>query len=133
LTQVAAGDARIRAVVLESPAPDFRDFVHVNSRKWGVVSEWAARLALRDSGLLDAGFEPTAFIARISPRPVLLIGGTGDRSVPPSSLQKLYDAARDPKSLWVVKGAGHGNYHDVAAEQYTAVLTDFFRRNLQGH
>jgi fermentation-respiration switch protein FrsA (DUF1100 family) len=133
LTQVAAGDARLRAVVLESPAPDFRDFVHVNSRNWGALSEWAATQALRGSGLLDPGFEPTAYIASISPRPVLLIGGTSDRSVPPASLQKLYDAARDPKSLWVVEGAGHGNYNAVAAEQYTAVLTEFFSRNLQGH
>jgi dipeptidyl aminopeptidase/acylaminoacyl peptidase len=133
LTQVAADDARIRAVVLEAPAANFRDFVHVNSGRWGPFSEWAGRLAIRNSGLLDPSFEPTAVIARISPRAVLIVGGTNDRAVPGPSLGKLYDAAREPKLLWVVEGAGHGDYHAVAATQYTTKLTEFFSSHLRSH
>jgi dipeptidyl aminopeptidase/acylaminoacyl peptidase len=130
LAQVAAEDARIRAMVLESAAPDFRDYVHVNSGTWGPLSEWAGSLALRNSGLLDPAFAASAVIGRISPRPVLIIGGTRDTAVPGASLHKLYEAAGEPKSLWMIEGAGHGNYHDVAAVPYAARLAGFFGSNL---
>jgi dipeptidyl aminopeptidase/acylaminoacyl peptidase len=132
LTQVASQDMRIRAVVLEAPAPDFRDFVHVASGRWGAFSEWFGRLALRDSGLLDPAYEVTALVGKLAPRPVLVIGGTEDKAVPGPSVRKIYDAAREPKALWIVDGAGHGNYAAVAAARYSARLTEFFGSNLQG-
>jgi uncharacterized protein len=39
--------------------------------------------------------------------PVLLICGTRDRIIPCRHAQRIYQAARGPKELWVVKGAGH--------------------------
>jgi uncharacterized protein len=130
VAQVAAEDERIRAVVLEAPAADFRDYVRVNSRNGGAWTEWAGRLALRGSGLLDAGSDSTAAIWRIAPRPVLIVGGGNDAAVPRASLDKLYGAARDPRSLWIIDGAGHGNYHAAAPGPYAATLADFFGRNL---
>jgi fermentation-respiration switch protein FrsA (DUF1100 family) len=72
-----------------------------------------------------------AVIARIAPRAVLIIGGTSDHSVPAASLERLYEAARGPKAIWMVDGAGHGNYHAAAPLEYSTRLNEFFRSNLR--
>jgi dipeptidyl aminopeptidase/acylaminoacyl peptidase len=131
MTQVAAEDPRLRAVVLEAPPPGYEDYLHEHCRRWGYLSEWAGRLATRNSGLLDPAFEAARVVARIAPRPVLILGGTNDTEVPGRLVSKLYNAARDPKSLWMVDGAGHGNYSAIAAAEYKQRLTEFYRANLR--
>jgi dipeptidyl aminopeptidase/acylaminoacyl peptidase len=133
LTQVAAEDPQLRAVVLEAPAPSFVDYIDVHTRKWWGLTAWVGRLALRDSGLLDPDFEPVKLIGRIAPRPVMILGGTQDTEIPPALVNKLYGAARDPKLLWVVEGAGHGGYASIAAAEYRRRLTDFYTANLLGN
>ncbi len=39
--------------------------------------------------------------------PLLVVHGAGDRLLPPEMARRLYDAARGPKRLIVVEGAGH--------------------------
>jgi dipeptidyl aminopeptidase/acylaminoacyl peptidase len=131
LTQVAAEDKRLRAVVLEAPPPAFEDYLQLHDTRWGYISEWAGRLAMRHAGLMDPAVEPARVIARIAPRPVLMLGGTNDNEVPTQLVSKLFRAARDPKALWIVPGAGHGNYYSVAAADYTSKLTGFFGANLR--
>lgn len=46
-------------------------------------------------------------IASISPIPLLLMHGDHDAVVDASHAQRLYDAAREPKQLWLVKGGQH--------------------------
>jgi fermentation-respiration switch protein FrsA (DUF1100 family) len=41
-------------------------------------------------------------------RPVLIIGGTADTSIPASMPRALFQAAHEPKELWLVDGADHG-------------------------
>lgn len=130
MVQVAAQDTRLRAVVLESPSPDFSQYVHLHGRRWGVLSEWGSRLALRGSGLLDPAVQPLKLIDRIAPRPVLLIGGTRDMNVPAGMVSRLYDAARDPKQVWIVDGASHGDYAAVAPAEYERRLREFFSVSL---
>ncbi|HUF65346.1 MAG TPA: hypothetical protein VMM17_05160 [Gemmatimonadaceae bacterium] len=50
-------------------------------------------------------FEPTRFVARIAPRPVVMVNGRGDPQMPREAVQSLYDAAREPKTLiWLETG-----------------------------
>ncbi len=130
LTQVAAEDSRLRAVVLEAPPPSFEDYLQEHDTHWGYLSEWAGWLAMHNAGLLDPAHASVKVIARIAPRPVLLLSGTKDTEVPSRLVSKLYNAARDPKALWIVEGAEHGNYFAVAAAEYTQKLTGFFTTNL---
>jgi pimeloyl-ACP methyl ester carboxylesterase len=131
MTQVAARDPRLRAVVLEAPPPDFDDYIRLHCTHWGPLSEWPARWAIEDSGLLDSAAEPLKLIDKIAPRPVLLLVGSADREVSPGLVTKLYEAARYPKALWIVSGARHGGYAEVAAAEYTRRLTEFFAQSLQ--
>jgi fermentation-respiration switch protein FrsA (DUF1100 family) len=46
-------------------------------------------------------------MAKISPLPLLILHGDRDEIVPVHHGQLLYDAALEPKQLWIVPGAGH--------------------------
>jgi dipeptidyl aminopeptidase/acylaminoacyl peptidase len=132
LTQVAAEDERLGAIVLEAAPSSFQDYLEEHDRRWGYLSEWAALLAMQDTGLLDPGFQPMSVIARIAPRPVMLLGGTRDADVPARMVTKLFTAAREPKALWILKDAGHGNYSAIAPVEYARKLTGFFAAGLRG-
>jgi pimeloyl-ACP methyl ester carboxylesterase len=54
---------------------------------------------------------PAEAAAMISPVPVLIIHGDQDIYFPPEHGQQLYDAAREPKELWMLPGFGHAERH----------------------
>jgi alpha-beta hydrolase superfamily lysophospholipase len=130
LTQVAAGDLRLRALVLESTPPDFEDYIQLHDSKWGWLSRWPARWALRGTGLLDPRMAAVNLIPNISPRPVLLLGMSADPEISAPLVEKLFAAAREPKTLWLVPGAQHGGYAEVAQAQYTQRIVGFFGAEL---
>jgi hypothetical protein len=50
-------------------------------------------------------FEPTQFVARIAPRPVVMVNGRDDPQMPREAVHALYNAAREPKTLiWLETG-----------------------------
>lgn len=54
---------------------------------------------------------PAEAAPRISPTPVLIVHGDQDIYFPPDHGQQLYDAAREPKELWLIPGFGHAERH----------------------
>jgi pimeloyl-ACP methyl ester carboxylesterase len=50
---------------------------------------------------------PVECVGRISPIPLLLVHGDADHYFPVEHPQALYDAAAEPKELWLVEGFGH--------------------------
>ena len=54
---------------------------------------------------------PAEAAARISPTPVLIVHGDQDIYFPPDHGQQLYDAAGEPKELWLLPGFGHAERH----------------------
>jgi pimeloyl-ACP methyl ester carboxylesterase len=65
---------------------------------------------------------PAEAAARISPTPVLIVHGDQDIYFPPDHGQQLYDAAREPKELWLIPGFGHAERHtdDALADRIAA-------------
>ena len=57
--------------------------------------------------LVSDEYAPAASIARVSPTPLLVIHGTADSVVPPAFGQAIYDLAREPRELWLVRGTDH--------------------------
>jgi alpha-beta hydrolase superfamily lysophospholipase len=129
LTQTAVSDKRIRAVVLVGCPNDVVEQNWVTSAKWGWLSQWPTYWALRASGMpLD--LLPKNIIGGISPRAVLIIGGTLDQVVPSYMARKLYDAAGSPKEIWIAPGANHTDYAVVLPQEYRNRLVGFFSRTL---
>ena len=65
--------------------------------------------------------------------PVLFIHGTADLNVPSDMSESLYNAAPQPKQLWIVPDAGHNNVADIAGADYLSVVKAFVEQlNLAG-
>jgi len=132
LTQVAADEPRLRAVVLTAPVTDVVWQVNHEHRKWGVLSRWPAMLAVRHAGMPLDTEPPIKAVRRVAPRPLLIIAGDQDTLVPAFKVREMFDAARAPKEFWSVAGAGHGGFADVAPGAYAQRLTGFFACHLLG-
>jgi hypothetical protein len=94
---------RIRALILESTFSDYIDIAQEKFTDHWVTwpFQWIPLLSVDDR------FSPLPAMAKISPIPLLILHGDQDRVVPVHHAQRLYDAAREPKQLWIVPGAGH--------------------------
>lgn len=130
MTQVAALDPRLRAVVIEATPADYGEYLHRLHARWGFVSEWPAYRAVRDSGMVLGQMSPRDVIGAIAPRPVFIVGGELDDIVSPAMIDELYAAAGQPKSEWIVPNAHHGGYSAAAALEYRRRLLVFFAATL---
>ena len=68
-------------------------------------------------------------IAKISPVPILIITGEGDKLIPAETEQKLFAAAGEPKELWIIPGADHGGKFVSAGSMYGAKWGSFLIRS----
>ncbi len=73
---------------------------------------------------------PINHIAEISPRPVFLMQGGSDTTIPTDSGQRLYDAAREPKELWFDPELGHVQFDAKRPEEYERRVIEFFDKYL---
>jgi len=71
-------------------------------------------------------------IARLSPRPLLMIHGGADTYIKPEMARKLFDRAREPKEFWLVEGARHNQAFHLANAEYQRRVREFFDRHLAG-
>ena len=94
---------RLRALILESAFSDYTDIVQEKFADHWITwpFQWIPLLSVDDR------FSPLPGMASISPLPLLILHGDRDPIVPMHHGQRLYDAAREPKQLWIVPGAGH--------------------------
>ena len=74
--------------------------------------------------------EPVREVGLVAPRPLLLIHGEADSVTDPRDTRVLYEAASEPKELWMTPGVEHcGTYfHDRA--YYCDRVAAFFHRAL---
>jgi uncharacterized protein len=78
---------------------------------------------------IDNDYSALAAAAQVSPTPFLIVHGDRDYIVPPNHAQRLYQAASEPKELWVVPGAGH--IETFRHPGYRSKLVDYLKRQLQ--
>jgi dipeptidyl aminopeptidase/acylaminoacyl peptidase len=129
LTQAAVADKRLRALTLAACPTDVVEQNWVTSGKWGLLSRVPSYLALWASGMpLDR--LPKNIIGMIAPRPVLILAGDLDQTVPDYMARELFARAGNPKELWIISGAHHGDYAAIAPHEYSARLVNFYRRTL---
>jgi len=98
----AAADARFRNVALIYGAGDLDGVLAANlGLRPRVLRRAAAWLATRPFRAL----EPERHVARIAPRPLVMVNGIDDPQMPRAAVEALYAAAREPKALvWLRTG-----------------------------
>jgi len=129
---VAAEDKRVSSVVACACPAEFNLWTRSDEPQ-SLVDHFRNIGAIRDNDFppsprewLD-GFrlvKPIDYIARISPRPLLLVQGSRDDIVSVGDARKLYAKAGEPKSLAIVEGAGHRLRRD---EQAVAIVLDWLK------
>lgn len=101
----AARDERISAAILVHGAADNRLWLEVQVARR--IENAALHYPL--SNLLNwlaygPVFDTPRFVAKISPRPVLIVGATEDERTPAGQAELLYEAAGEPKRLRYTEG-----------------------------
>jgi putative redox protein len=134
VTCVAADDPRINGVALLGPRADFDDWgaqprrFLEHAREIGAVrtpgfpakfDEWARELRR---------FRPVDAARRFAPRPMMVMHGMDDESVPVSDARRLAEA-HGSAELRVLEGAGHRLRHDPRA---LAILFGWLDRQKSG-
>ena len=72
-------------------------------------------------------FNPEWVVDKIAPRPVLFITTDNDRLVPPEESMHLYERAREPKKLVMLKGYGHYEvYSEPAFSEVMNATLDWY-------
>lgn len=124
----AAQDERIEAVVAEGGFYDLTgDIINEGSANplWAsLIYRTTLFFFRRETGVAPCDISPISVIGRISPRPVLLIYGEHEASE--GHAREQYEAAGEPKALWVVPGCGHGGYLQAAPEEWERRVVAFF-------
>lgn len=127
---------RLDAVVLESLHPTIEEAVENRLRlHLGELGPALSPLLLSQlSFRLDISPGELSPITRIGDlnAPLLLISGTDDRHTTVAETRRLFDAARQPKEMWIVPGGGHFNMHAYAGKEYEDRILDFLERYLHG-
>ncbi len=125
----------VRCVIAESPyasldhavANHFRSVLGMAGPLLGVPTRLFGQMLI---GRNCADIAPVREIARIAPRPLMLIADGADTLCPPEETQALYQAAGEPKTLWTVEGATHIAAQSVVPGEYARRITAFFDQNL---
>jgi len=134
---VAADDQRIGAVITDSAFADPTELigerVHSALRIPAalVLTPVAAMFAQRTGAKLS-DFRPVWVVGQISPRPLMIIHGETDATVPVRHAQLLYDAAGEPKQLWLLPGVAHVGAYFADRQEYVRRVTTFFMAALLG-
>ena len=90
------------------------------------LAEWQTGFSLKDLDLVKD-------IARIGPRPVYIVHSNGDTVAPPDSGQELFNAANEPRYLWVEEDAAHLAIYLDNPRRYQRRLIGFFDEWLLGN
>ncbi len=121
----AAKHPEIEAVVSDSAFPTLDDVMKLNvpikfmQPFMLFFGEWS-------SGAEIAQVRPVDEIAKISPRAVFIIDGWEGAAVVMNSPYRLYDAANEPKQLWVEDGVPHLGMYGNDPQEYEKQIIDFF-------
>lgn len=125
----AARFPAIRAVIAEGGYGDFAEgAVGINDGR-GSIIEQLYKKSIGITYRLITGIDidklsPIDVAGQIAPRPILLIYGSLERSLEGARHQQ--DAAGANAELWIVQGAGHGDYLQIAPEAYEQRVITFF-------
>ena len=127
----AACIPEVRAVAVQSTYSSVEDNVAEGVRAFaGLPPFFFAPLVIwfgeREAGLDIRQVRPIDDVGQISPRAILFIHGEQDGAIPVENSLRLYEAAKEPKELYLVPHAGHGGFLAVARSEFEQRVVGFF-------
>ncbi len=123
----AARNSLIGAVVAVAPFNCVTEVWHTSrpSLVPAPVLNWALWVAEKTRGFDREQVCPLRVVEQIAPRPLLVIHGTEDRRITEEQVRELYEAAEEPKSLWLVDGASHDGIRNPVLDNLSKEVISF--------
>ena len=84
----------------------------------------------RRLGVTIGVVSPAEYVARLAPRPVLLLTGSDDPHAPPEEVARLFERCADPREFHLIPGAEHGDVADKGSELYQRLVLEFLERHV---
>jgi uncharacterized protein len=124
----------LSAAVLESPYATLEQAVENRLRvRIGGAAKLAKYLLLLQApiwlGVSADRLRPLEAAATFD-APTLIVGGEIDLNALPAEAKGIYARINQPKELWLIKDAGHVDFHSLVKEEYERRVTGFFNKFL---
>ena len=134
----ADSDERIDAVIIESTHATMANVIQARLEQAGyplsLPGSWAVLLGtLARTGLDISSADAVQAIARLDDRPVLIVTGGQDETIPVQAADDLLAAAKEagsPAELDVCEEAGHAESLETCPEDYAGWMLGFLERVL---
>ncbi|MDO9303349.1 MAG: alpha/beta hydrolase [Anaerolineales bacterium] len=131
MIRAAAQFPQIEALVVDSPYSSLDDeFDYLVP--YPFINLLVKFFAEIQTGLDINTLRPVDEIAKISPRPVYIIQGAGDKVVPAGTAEQLFNAAGEPRFLWTEENVIHLGMYLDNPRKYERRVTGFFDEYLLG-
>lgn len=132
--RAAAETPDIRAVVAEGGFANLAELLAPNGNDKPMVERVLQNITLavfwKELKFWPGLVSPIDDLKNVAPRPILLIYGGKE---PNRKLaEEMLDAGGDNARLWIVNGAGHGQYGAIDPDGYKQVLQKFFTEAKDG-
>ncbi len=129
----AASRPDIRSLVADSSFADlrkvlrmaFHQVTHLPASPAFEIIELLVRLR---AGYRISDVRPADYIARIAPRPILIVHGDSDTIAPIEDAYALFDAANEPKELWIAPDTAHCGTYFADRQAYIDRVVAFFEK-----
>ena len=124
----AARNPHIDAVVAASPFNNMEEVWETNRPMIfpKPLMDLSMRLSELRKGFTREQIRPEDVIAQIAPRPILIIHGSEDKRITYEQALRLYNTAQEPKRMWLVEGASHGEVRSPVLDYLLENIIDFF-------
>lgn len=131
VARAAAIDPRLEAVVIEGSYSSLPDAVEDSFEQRSIFPKWPfapllVALAERRVGIKISQVDSARDLATIHPRAVMIIHGTEDSLFPLHHALKMYNAAQEPKELWIIENLGHDDPAISREAEYRTRVLSFF-------
>lgn len=130
---LAAPDLPVAAVVADAAFAELRNPVANRMRSEGYpLAGLGSRIIVAAASLRAHArlLSPIDRVAKVAPRGLLIIASTADRLIDASQSLRLFEAAGEPKELFVVEGAEHTTARWVAGREYERRVLSFLAQHL---
>lgn len=131
VARAAAEEPRLEAVVIQSSYSSLPDAVNDAFDDFSIFPHWPfapliIALAEQRVGLNIGDINSARDLSTITPRDVLIIHNNNDRLFPRYHAEKMYNAAQEPKDLWIIDSPDHGDPASSHKQAYQKRVTAFF-------
>ena len=87
-------------------------------------------LAESKAGIKSEDVAPQLIAFKVSPTTLLEMHGMAEETISPDDSEAIFKAALQPKWLWLLPGAGHGEGIKASPEAYADRIVAFFDEHL---